>query len=292
MGLVRKDSTILWKGAERGTLYHEAFHRVSLLTISPKERKKIYEFYRNRTGFVGSDKQVEEALAEDFRQYMLNKVDPELNLLKRAWKAIKNFISKWVWRTDTSIDNIFNRIASGYYNRSKQNSAAVNEFLAAYKGAGAPFKVRGHKFKNINNTQFKETVNSLVGALFTLNNVRLRDDLQNLNYGVLKAALKPEITAKLVEKETITKEQGEVRNEIYNTFDTVFKPEIINKLNEYQIRAVDKQENIDAEIDEKAVGNDVGDQMANYIQEQLAVSVKDNALASIKIFIATMPRTE
>lgn len=292
MGLVRKDSTILWKGAERGTLYHEAFHRVSLLTISPKERKKIYEFYRNRTGFVGSDKQVEEALAEDFRQYMLNKVDPELNLLKRAWKAIKNFISKWVWRTDTSIDNIFNRIASGYYNRSKQNSAAVNEFLAAYKGAGAPFKVRGHKFKNINNTQFKETVNSLVGALFTLNNVRLRDDLQNLNYGVLKAALKPEITAKLVEKETITKEQGEVRNEIYNTFDTVFEPEIINKLNEYQIRAVDKQENIDAEIDEKAVGNDVGDQMANYIQEQLAVSVKDNALASIKIFIATMPRTE
>jgi predicted NAD-dependent protein-ADP-ribosyltransferase YbiA (DUF1768 family) len=292
MGLVRKDSTILWKGAERGTLYHEAFHRVSLLTISPKERKKIYEFYRNRTGFVGSDKQVEEALAEDFRQYMLNKVDPELNLLKRAWIAIKNFISKWVWRTDTSIDNIFNRIASGYYNRSKQNSAAVNEFLAAYKGAGAPFKVRGHKFKNINNTQFKETVNSLIGALFTLNNVRLRDDLQNLNYGVLKAALKPEITAKLVEKGTITKEQGEVRNEIYNTFDTVFKPEIINKLNEYQIRAVDKQENIDAEIDEKAVGNDVGDQMANYIQEQLAVSVKDNALASIKIFIATMPRTE
>lgn len=292
MGLVRKDSTILWKGAERGTLYHEAFHRVSLLTISPKERKKIYEFYRNRTGFVGSDKQVEEALAEDFRQYMLNKVDPELNLLKRAWKAIKNFISKWVWRTDTSIDNIFNRIDSGYYNRSKQDSAAVNEFLAAYKGAGAPFKIRNHKFKNITNTQFKETVNSLVGALFTLNNIRLRDDLQNLNYGVLKAALKPDITAELVEKGTITKEQGEVRDEIYNTFDTVFKPEIINKLNEYQIRAVDKQENIDAEIDEKAVGNSVGDQMANYIQEQLSVSVKDNALASIKIFIATMPRTE
>lgn len=292
MGLVRKDSTILWKGAERGTLYHEAFHRVSLLTISPKERKKIYEFYRNRTGFVGSDKQVEEALAEDFRQYMLNKVNPELNLLKRAWKAIKNFISKWVWRTDTSIDNIFNRIDSGYYNRSKQDSAAVNEFLAAYKGAGAPFKIRNHKFKNITNTQFKETVNSLVGALFTLNNIRLRDDLQNLNYGVLKAALKPDITAKLVEKGTITKEQGEVRDEIYNTFDTVFKPEIINKLNEYQIRAVDKQENIDAEIDEKAVGNSVGDQMASYIQEQLSVSVKDNALASIKIFIATMPRTE
>lgn len=292
MGLVREDSTVLWKGAERGTLYHEAFHRISLLTISPKERKNIYDFYRKKTGFVGSDKEVEEALAEDFRQYMLNNVDPDLNLLKKAWRAIKNFISKWVWRTDANLDNIFNRIASGYYDKSKQDSTAVKEFLASYKDAGAPFKLRGHKFKNITNTQFKETVNSLLGALFTLNNVRVRDDLQNLNYGVVKAALNPEITAKLVSNGVITDEQGKVRNEIYDTFDVIFKPEIINKLSQYQIRAVDKQENIDEEIDRKATGDGVGDQMATYIQEQLQVSTKDNALASIKIFIATMPKTE
>lgn len=292
MGLVRQDSTLLWKGAETGTLYHEAYHRISLLTISPKERRKIYEAYRNRTGLIGTDKDIEEALAEDFRQYMLNKVEPDLNIIKRAWKAIKNFISKWVWRTDTTIDNIFDRINTGYYSRSKQNSAAVQEFLNAYKGAGAPFKLGGHNFKNITNTQFKESVNSLVASLFTLNNIKLRDDLTGLNYSLLKSALEPSLTDKLVENGKITKEQGEARKEIYETFDSVFLPAIIRKLNEYQIRATDKQENIDQEIDEKAEGSAVGDQMASYIRESLETSVKDNALASIKIFIATMPKRE
>lgn len=292
MGLVRQDSTLLWKGAETGTLYHEAYHRISLLTISPKERRKIYEAYRNRTGLIGTDKDVEEALAEDFRQYMLNKAEPDLNIVKRAWKAIKNFISKWVWRTDTTIDNIFDRINTGYYSRSKQNSAAVQEFLNAYKGAGAPFKLGGHNFKNITNTQFKESVNSLVASLFTLNNIKMRDDLTGLNYSLLKSALEPSLTDKLVENGKITKEQGEARKEIYETFDSVFLPAIIRKLNEYQIRAVDKQENIDQEIDEKAEGSAVGDQMATYIRESLETSVKDNALASIKIFIATMPKRE
>lgn len=292
MGLVRQDSTLLWKGAETGTLYHEAYHRISLLTISPKERRKIYEAYRNRTGLIGTDKDVEEALAEDFRQYMLNKAEPDLNIVKRAWKAIKNFISKWVWRTDTTIDNIFDRINTGYYSRSKQNSAAVQEFLNTYKGAGAPFKLGGHNFKNITNTQFKESVNSLVASLFTLNNIKMRDDLTGLNYSLLKSALEPSLTDKLVENGKITKEQGEARKEIYETFDSVFLPAIIRKLNEYQIRAVDKQENIDQEIDEKAEGSAVGDQMATYIRESLETSVKDNALASIKIFIATMPKRE
>nr|UWF88418.1 MAG: protein of unknown function DUF1768 [Bacteriophage sp.] len=292
MGLVRQDSTLLWKGAETGTLYHEAYHRISLLTISPKERRKIYEASRNRTGLIGTDKDIEEALAEDFRQYMLNKVEPDLNIIKRAWKAIKNFISKWVWRTDTTIDNIFDRINTGYYSRSKQNSAAVQEFLNAYKGAGAPFKLGGHNFKNITNTQFKESVNSLVASLFTLNNIKMRDDLTGLNYSLLKSALEPSLTDKLVENGKITKEQGEARKEIYETFDSVFLPAIIRKLNEYQIRAIDKQENIDQEIDEKAEGSAVGDQMATYIRESLETSVKDNALASIKIFIATMPKRE
>lgn len=292
MGLVRQDSTLLWKGAEIGTLYHEAYHRISLLTISPKERRKIYEAYRNRTGLIGTDKDIEEALAEDFRQYMLNKVEPDLNIIKRAWKAIKNFISKWVWRTDTTIDNIFDRINTGYYSRSKQNSAAVQEFLNAYKGAGAPFKLGGHNFKNITNTQFKESVNSLVASLFTLNNIKMRDDLTGLNYSLLKSALEPSLTDKLVENGKITKEQGEARKEIYETFDSVFLPAIIRKLNEYQIRAIDKQENIDQEIDEKAEGSAVGDQMATYIRESLETSVKDNVLASIKIFIATMPKRE
>lgn len=292
MGLVRENATILWKGAERGTLYHEAFHRISLLTISPKERKKIYDFYRKQNNFEGTDKQLEEALAEDFRQYMLNKADADLNIVRRALKTIKNFVNKWIWKTDTTIDNIYDRISSGYYNRSKQNSEAVREFLNTYNGQGAPFKYRGHNFKHISNSQFKEVVNSLLASLFSLSNVKMRDDLSRLDYGILKAALDPELTAKLVENGTLTKEQGLARNEIFETFDSVFKSAISEKIADYGIRAVDRQENIDEEINEKEIGNAVGDQMSDYIKSSLEFSTKDNALAAIKIFVATMPKRE
>ena len=46
MGLCKLYSTVLWKGAEQGTLYHEAFHKVSLLLLSPQERRKIYNYYK------------------------------------------------------------------------------------------------------------------------------------------------------------------------------------------------------------------------------------------------------
>lgn len=292
MGLVRENATILWEGAEVGTLYHEAFHRVSLLLISPKERKRIYEFYRKQNNFQGTDKELEEALAEDFRQYMLNKVDADLNIVRKALKAIKHFITKWVWKTDTTIDNIYERISRGYYNRSKQNSEAVREFLNTYNGQGAPFKYRGHNFKHISNSQFKEVVNSLLASLFSLSNVKMRDDLSRLDYNILKAALDPELTAKLVENGTLTKEQGLARNEIFETFDSVFKTAITQKIADYSIRAVERQENIDEEINEKEIGNAVGDQMSDYIKSSLEFSTKDNALAAIKLFVATMPKRE
>lgn len=292
MGLVRENATILWEGAEVGTLYHEAFHRVSLLLISPKERKRIYEFYRRQNNFQGTDKELEEALAEDFRQYMLNKADADLNIVKRALKAIKNFVTKWVWKTDTTIDNIFDRINRGYYNRFKQNSEAVNEFLNTYKGQGAPFKYRGHNFKHISNSQFKEVTNSLLAALFSLSNVKMRDDLSKLDYGILKAALDPELTAKLVKNGTLTKEQSLARNEIFETFDSVFKTAITEKIANYGVRAIDREQDIDDEINEKEIGNAVGDQMSDYIKSSLEFSAKDNALAAIKIFVATMPKRE
>ena len=83
----------------------------------------------------------------------------------------------------------------------------------------------------------------------------MRDDLTSLNYSLLKSALEPSLTDKLVENGKITKEQGEARKEIYETFDSVFLPAIIRKLNEYQIRAIDKQENIDGAVRNKMNGH-------------------------------------
>ena len=93
MGLCKLYSTVLWKGAEQGTLYHEAFHKVSLLLLSPQERRKIYNYYRklHNTEDV-ADSEIEESLAEEFRDFMLNKNSAKLNVVKRLFNKIKFFI--------------------------------------------------------------------------------------------------------------------------------------------------------------------------------------------------------
>jgi hypothetical protein len=48
VGRVTEDSILLYSDAPRGTEYHEAWHRVSQLLISEKDRRKIYDRYNRK----------------------------------------------------------------------------------------------------------------------------------------------------------------------------------------------------------------------------------------------------
>lgn len=290
MGLARAYSIVLWKGAEVGTAYHEAFHRVSLLLLTPRERKRMYEMYRNRTGAVGDDKLIEEYLAEDFREYMLNNTDTETNIVKRAFKAIKNFVNKWVFHTDTTIDNIFDRISSGHFSRNIVNKQSLEEFKANYQNIGAPFTYRNYKFKYITNPQFSEVVDSLTAVTIKVNGIQSDDTATEVDFSKVKAALHPDVTRTLVEAGKVTEEQARARDEIYDSFDTVFRDKIIKKLRYYQLRDIDRIENREEEIIAKANGETVGDQMSAYTKDSIEISTKKNALASVKILVGTLPK--
>lgn len=290
MGLARAYSIVLWKGAEVGTAYHEAFHRVSLLLLTPRERKRMYEMYRNRTGAVGDDKLIEEYLAEDFREYMLNNADTETNIVKRAFKAIKNFVNKWVFHTDTTIDNIFDRISSGHFSRNIVNKQSLEEFKANYQNIGAPFTYKNYKFKYITNPQFSEVVDSLTAVTIKANGIQSDDTATEVDFSKVKAALYPDVTRTLVEAGKVTEEQAKVRDEIYDSFDTVFRNEIIKKLRSYQLRDIDRIENQEEETIAKANGETVGDQMSAYTKDSIEISTKKNALASVKILVGTLPK--
>lgn len=294
MGLARAYSIVLWKAAERGTAYHEAFHRVSLLLLTPKERQRIYETYRNRNGYVGTDQMVEEELAEEFRQYMLNRTEPRLNIVRRMFNAIKNFISKWITHSDTTIDNIFDRIQSGYFKDSVLNKQSLEEFKQGYHNVGAPFKINGHELRTITNTQFNEVVDSLTSFAIQTAGIQQFADVSSINLSQIKDKFNPETVQKAVASGRLTQAQGNIWNEIYERFDDVFVPSITTKLKNYQLDGVRKQENIDAELDAKqdADGGAVADQMAQYTYDALEVSAKNNALTSVKIFIATLPAAE
>lgn len=293
MGLCKLYSTILWTGAERGTLYHEAFHKVSLLLLSPKERQQIYRMYRNRTGFVGTDEAIEELLAEEFRQYMIDRNDHQLNLVKRMFKAIRNFISRWFNRNEYAITNLFNKINKGYYRDKSMNPASVNEWLERFKeDGGAPFKYKGHEFKNVTNVQINEAINSLASAALIFNNVKLIGDVNRIDLTKVKQALDPRVSSTLLSKGTITEQQAAVRTELFENFDSLFKDEIVKYLNNFKIKVSDDPEVIAQENEDKASGNAVGDEMAKHIKESFESSTKDNALTTIKVFIACLPNLQ
>lgn len=293
MGLCRLYSTVLWKGAEEGTLYHEAFHKVSLLLLSPKERRQVYQFYRNRNKqFEGTDQQIEELLAEEFRKYVLDNNDQSLNLVKRWFKLVKNFINKWVNRSDYNIKKLFDKINAGTYANVTKNEASVKEWLDTFtKDGGAPFRVDNHDFKNISNIQFEETVNSLTAFAFLKNNIRVKGDISKIDLNQVKASMAPQITAALVKVGKLTEGQAATRNEIFETFDDVFKKRIIKNLGKYQISVKEREESIRNEAEDKAMGNDVGDSMSQYTKSSHEVSARDNALTAVKIFVAALPNT-
>ncbi len=75
---------VLYKGSNYTQLYHEAFHGFTQAFMTPEQREALYSEVRKMTGTFkdyegkmtpfkyATDKQVEEYLAEEFRQYMLS----------------------------------------------------------------------------------------------------------------------------------------------------------------------------------------------------------------------------
>jgi hypothetical protein len=55
----------------KGTEYHEAFHAVTWLYLDPVRRQKVFEDAKRLYGENLTEEQLEEKLAEDFREYML-----------------------------------------------------------------------------------------------------------------------------------------------------------------------------------------------------------------------------
>ena len=291
MGLCKLYSTVLWKGAEQGTLYHEAFHKVSLLLLSPQERRKIYNYYKklHNTEDV-ADSEIEEALAEEFRDFMLNKNSAKLNVVKRLFNKIKFFLSRWFNRSDYNITRLFNRINSGHYAQARKNPESVREWLQKFKEDGAaPFIYKGVKFENITNTQVEEIVKALSSASLVLNKVQYSGDVGKINLSAVKYALNPERNKKAFVEGHITEEQSKVRNEIYAHFDDVFKPLIIEELASYKIRRKSKQFK-DEEAEQKASGDETGDEMAKYTKQSFEISSKQGALPAIKLLIASLTR--
>jgi len=107
----------------RGTLYHEAWHVVSDLMLSPETKEALYKETRKRldNDNLTAD-QIEEILADDFMDFMINpeysftkSESQKKNLFQRIWETIKNFVSTFYGRKVDSRIELYNYIKNNKF---------------------------------------------------------------------------------------------------------------------------------------------------------------------------------
>lgn len=123
-GMFSKNAIYLYRHAEKGTLYHEAFHAVWRLYTTEAERAELINAYKKFSGSNKTDNQIEEDLAEDFRLYKLGrpvKTSPKIkkwyDKILDAIRAVFRFFSRQntVSDYDKTITPFFQKIDRGEF---------------------------------------------------------------------------------------------------------------------------------------------------------------------------------
>lgn len=118
-GIFKNGCIYLLDTANKGTLYHEAYHAVSRMCLAKDERNELYNEVRNYTKNSSlTDKECEEYLAERFREYTQSEqeeksfTDKILRWFKELWQKITCFK-----RYPHRMNNLFKNINNGSYSK-------------------------------------------------------------------------------------------------------------------------------------------------------------------------------
>lgn len=120
-GMFSKGIITLSDIAAKGTLYHEAFHAVFNLMLSRDERLALYDEARKLYGENLSLRDLQEEMAEGFRNYMLDQDSRGLG------RKIRDFFKNlWIkarfWKkTKPTLDSYYRAINNGRYRKNAIN---------------------------------------------------------------------------------------------------------------------------------------------------------------------------
>ena len=126
----------LYENAEVGTEYHEAFHAVMDVFLTRDERNTLLKEYNTKNSTNLTDRETEERLAEDFRDFMMGIPVKYLTTKEKSlFQRIKDFISKFIFG-EKDIQDVFNAIRKGDYAKKefKKSSDGVTHRSSAIKG--------------------------------------------------------------------------------------------------------------------------------------------------------------
>lgn len=280
VGRVTEDSIKISEQAPEGVQYHEAWHRVSQLLIDPKHRNRIYKKYRDQ-GLT--DKQIDEKLADQFKDFMLNESGNYRFDTKNWFRRIYDFIKLWIRTGQYGLAKIYSAINRGKYYGLKPSTENVARFREIYKGEGANMEVSGYKFKHIQTVkQLNDIINSLTYAFFQVSFT----DGKTINYSDLSKEAPKFDRLKLILQAQAYKYPSDIINEVVDKFDSIILPMLTTKLKQLGIRSIDRNESDTlANIEEGAEGVNIG----QHTIEGMNISIRDNAPAEVKFFFQTIP---
>lgn len=121
-GYVKNAAVHLWNNAEVGTEYHEAFHQVFRYTLSESQRQALYKEARKRYNMPNATElELEEEMAEDFRDYVFTAQATEKSLpskIRKFFQDILNFL-KSLFVDPVSIEQLYSLIESNRLSKPK-----------------------------------------------------------------------------------------------------------------------------------------------------------------------------
>ena len=139
-----KQNILLYKDAIEGAAYHEAYHGVTRLLMPTKERLALYDEVRKMRGKVTTyrgelkkmstltDKEADEWLAEEFRQYRLANGNykigkgRKLSLLDKFMSWLDSVL-KFITGSSSQVQELFDKINDGGFS----NATIINQNRAA-----------------------------------------------------------------------------------------------------------------------------------------------------------------
>lgn len=128
-GYYRNAMITIAQHAREGTGYHEAFHFVFHMELSPMQKKKILAVAAKRFG-TKTGRETEEALAEDFEKYMLSdgRHTPKVEGTRNIFKRILDYIKRALGFGD-SIERLFEDVANYNTNSVEKVSKITQRYL-------------------------------------------------------------------------------------------------------------------------------------------------------------------
>lgn len=277
----------------QGVEFHEGFHYVSQLLINDKLREQVYQDYVKQYPYLkdASKQEVEEALAEEFRKYMLNEQRPSLMYrIKKVFNTLLKVLG--FTRNGDLVRTLFNKIRKGEFSKYKPSKSTLEDFEKRF-GGQLYYYVPGVEDKELKKmasiadaTTFYAVVDSLNATVMDTFNISSIEDLQSLPKKIND--IFDDILTTNLELGMYDESQEQLIKDVINNKE-VFKKQIDDCLRNFSIIKKNTEESEEQEREERELGDNPDN---TWDKESYTISKKANVAFKAKLFFYSIPKTK